>query len=153
MPASIMAIAAAGLFTRNIYKAYFNPCVSEVEEGQMARLAQLIVKEGALAFVIFLPSTYSIQLQLLDGVWIIQTLPAVGLGLCTRWFHPWGLLVGWAVGMGVGTWMAATNAFASSTVVLGGIAGYATLWALLANFAVVVALSLVFCAARRTVRL
>ena len=40
------------------------------------------------------------------GVWILQTLPAIVVGLYTRWFHRWALLIGWAVGMGYGTWLA-----------------------------------------------
>jgi len=31
-------------------------------------------------------------------------LPAVALGLYTRWFHRWGLIAGWAAGMAVGFW-------------------------------------------------
>jgi hypothetical protein len=37
----------------------------------------LIVKFGALVFILFVPTQYAIQLQLLGGIWIIQTLPAV----------------------------------------------------------------------------
>ena len=35
--------------------------------------------------------------------WILQTFPAIVFGLYTRWFHRWGLLAGWAVGMVYGT--------------------------------------------------
>jgi SSS family solute:Na+ symporter len=35
------------------------------------------VKFGALVFIIFVPLQYAIQLQLLGGIWIIQTLPSV----------------------------------------------------------------------------
>ena len=31
---------------------------------------------------------------LLGGVWISQTIPAVILGLYTRWFNPWALIAG-----------------------------------------------------------
>jgi len=34
------------------------------------------------------------DLRLLGGVWIIQTPPAVFLGLYTRWFHRSALLAG-----------------------------------------------------------
>jgi SSS family solute:Na+ symporter len=33
----------------------------------------------------------------------MQTFPAVVFSLFTRWFHRYGLLVGWAVGIGYGT--------------------------------------------------
>ncbi|HEY6745389.1 MAG TPA: sodium:solute symporter, partial [Mycobacteriales bacterium] len=39
----------------------------------------------------------------LGGIWILQTFPAIVLGLYTRWFHRYGLLAGWAVGMIYGT--------------------------------------------------
>ena len=61
---------------------------------------------GALVFILFVPTQYAIQLQLLGGIWIIQTLPAVMLGAYTRWFNSWALLVGWAVGTFAGTAMA-----------------------------------------------
>ena len=45
-------------------------------------------------------------------MWIIQTLPSVMLGLYTRFFNGWALLIGWACGFGLGTWMVAGNNFA-----------------------------------------
>jgi SSS family solute:Na+ symporter len=53
----------------------------------MAKWVSLIVKVGALVFILFVPTQYAIQLQLLGGIWIIQTLPAVMLGAYTRWFN------------------------------------------------------------------
>jgi SSS family solute:Na+ symporter len=47
--------------------------------------------------------TTAINLQLLGGIWILQTFPAVVAGLYTRWFDRWALLVGWAVGIVFGT--------------------------------------------------
>ena len=41
----------------------------------------------------------AIQLQLLGGIWICQTLPAVLIALYTRFFNPWGLLAGWIAGI------------------------------------------------------
>ncbi len=65
----------------------------------------LVVKFGALIFIVFLPTQFAIYLQLLGGILIIQTLPAVMLGVYTRWFNDWALLIGWAVGMATGTAM------------------------------------------------
>ena len=62
-----------------------------------------MVKLGALLFVLFVNSTYAIQLQLLGGIWIVQTFPAIVAGLYTRWFHRWALVIGWAVAMVFGT--------------------------------------------------
>jgi SSS family solute:Na+ symporter len=106
VPASIMSIAAANLFTRNIYKEYINANCTPAQESQMAKWASLVVKAGALVFIIWLPLQYSIYLQLLGGVWIIQTVPAVLFGLYTRKLHPWALWWGWAAGIAWGTWQA-----------------------------------------------
>ena len=77
-------------------------------------MVSLVVKLGALVFILALPQQYAIQLQLLGGVWIIQTLPAVMLGLYTRWLEPKALLLGWAAGIASGTWMAAALNFKGS---------------------------------------
>ena len=66
---------------------------------------------GALVFILFVPTQYAIQLQLLGGIWIIQTLPAVVLGAFTRGFDDWALPLGWAVGTVAGTAMAASVGF------------------------------------------
>jgi SSS family solute:Na+ symporter len=101
-----MSIAAANLFTRNVYKEYFRPNCSEREESQTAKITSFLLKFGALLFIIFVPTQNIISFQLLGGVWIIQTLPPVFLGLYTHWFNRWALLIGWAGGMISGTLMA-----------------------------------------------
>jgi SSS family solute:Na+ symporter len=106
VPAAIMSIAAANLYTRNIHREFINRSPTDRQEAQMAKWVSLIVKVGALAFILFVPTQFAIQLQLLGGIWIIQTLPAVMLGAYTRWFNPWALLIGWAVGTFAGTAMA-----------------------------------------------
>ncbi len=148
VPAAIMSIASANLFTRNVYKEYINPGCSDAQESQMAKVVSLIVKAGGLVFIIGFPQTYAIVLQLLGGIWIIQTLPAVMLGLYTRWLHPAALILGWLTGTAAGTWMAATLSFKSATYVL-HIAGlavpcYAAISALALNLLVSVALSALF---------
>ena len=106
VPAAIMSIAAANLYTRNIHREFINRNPTDKQEAQMAKWVSLIVKAGALAFILFVPTQYAIQLQLLGGIWIIQTLPTVMLGVYTRWFNPWALLLGWAAGTLAGTLMA-----------------------------------------------
>ena len=106
VPAAIMSIGAANLFTRNIYKPFINKNVTPAGEASTAKLVSLVVKVGALAFIITDQAKFAIDLQLLGGVWIIQTFPAVVLGLYRTKFNPWALLAGWAAGMSVGTWMA-----------------------------------------------
>jgi SSS family solute:Na+ symporter len=154
VPAAIMSIAASNLFTRNIYTRFFNRECKPTQETQIAKIVSLVVKIGALVFIIFLPLQYAIQLQLLGGIWISQTIPAVIVGLYTRWFNPWALLVGWAAGLIVGTWMAGTTGFQSATFPLQidslTVPGYAALYALALNFAVSVVLSLLFNQVRPT---
>ena len=69
---------------------------------------------GAVGFILFIPLTYAVQLQLLGGMWIIQTFPAIALSVFTRFFNGWALLAGWAVGIGTATWLAALNHFAGA---------------------------------------
>ncbi|MEV4625527.1 monocarboxylate uptake permease MctP [Micromonospora sp. NPDC049523] len=105
VPAAIMSIAAANLFTRNIYKEYLKRDASPAQEANVSKIASLVVKVGAVACIVFLDPQFSIDLQLIGGVIILQTLPAVALGLYTRWFHRGALIAGWAAGMGLGMWM------------------------------------------------
>ncbi|MDQ1674198.1 MAG: solute:Na+ symporter, family [Frankiaceae bacterium] len=105
VPAAIMSIAAANLFTRNIYKEYLRPQASTREEAQVSKIASLFVKVGALAAILGLDVQYALDLQLIGGVLILQVLPAVVFLLYSRWFHRWALLIGWAVGMAAGAWM------------------------------------------------
>ena len=94
VPAAIMSIAASNLWTRNTYREFIRPDCKALQESQMAKIVSLIIKFGALVFILGLPLQYAIQLQLLGGVWIIQTLPAVIGGLYTRWFHDRALVLG-----------------------------------------------------------
>ncbi|MGW1341159.1 monocarboxylate uptake permease MctP [Kribbella sp. NPDC002412] len=103
VPAAIMSIAAANLFTRNIYRDFLKPNASPAQEAKVSKLASLVVKLGALAFVLTLDKTLALNFQLLGGIWILQTFPAIVVGLYTRWFHRWALLAGWAVAMVYGT--------------------------------------------------
>jgi SSS family solute:Na+ symporter len=103
VPAAIMSIAAANLWTRNIYKAFINPAATPKQEATQSKLVSLVVKFGALAFVLGLGTQDAINFQLLGGVWILQTMPTLVFSLYTRWFHRWALLAGWAVGMVYGT--------------------------------------------------
>ncbi|MGH4026548.1 MAG: monocarboxylate uptake permease MctP [Pseudonocardiaceae bacterium] len=102
VPAAIMSIAAANLWTRNIYKAYLRRDADSEQEAKQSKLASLVVKFGAVALIVLIDPQYSIDLQLIGGVIILQTLPMVAVALYTRWFHIWGLVAGWLVGMGWG---------------------------------------------------
>ena len=103
VPAAIMSIAAANTFTRNIYKEWLRPDATNAEEAKVSKLASLGVKGFALVFVLTLDKQNAINFQLLGGIWILQTFPAIVFSLYTRWFHKWALLAGWAVSMVYGT--------------------------------------------------
>lgn len=92
----------------------------------------------------FLPIQFALDLQLLGGLWILQTFPALIFGLYTSWFRAEGLFAGWAVGFSCGTRLAFVNNFkplhtlpvGSSSVTL-----YSGLLALAANILVAILVS------------
>ncbi|WP_233508439.1 monocarboxylate uptake permease MctP [Spongiactinospora gelatinilytica] len=157
VPAAIMSIAAANLFTRNIYREYLRPDATDAQEAQVSKLVSLAVKVGAVLCILLLDLQFAIDLQLIGGVVILQTLPAVALGLYTRWLHPRALIAGWAAGMGAGLWMLYTIGnpatgkahFAGSAFPLSNLGletattVYAGLLALAVNLAVAVAGTLI----------
>jgi SSS family solute:Na+ symporter len=147
VPAAIMSIAAANLYTRNIHREFINKNPTDKQEAQIAKRVSLIVKVGALVFILFVPTEYAIQLQLLGGIWIIQTLPPVMLGAYTRWFNSWALLAGWAVGTCAGTAMAiATKLTTTFPLVIGGhtFPGYTAVYTVALNLVVAAVLTPVF---------
>ncbi len=148
VPAAIMAIACGNLFTRNIFREFIAPECSAALESRVAKIVSLCMKLCALCFVVELQSSYAIQLQLLGGIWVCQTVPAVLIGLYTRFFNPTALLLGWAAGMLSGTWMAAQLDFRASVYPLQlfgfTVPCYAALSALVLNLALSGALSLLF---------
>jgi SSS family solute:Na+ symporter len=105
VPSAMMSIAAANLFTRNIYKEYLRRDADDREQTLVSKITSLVVKVGALLFILFLQPQFSINLQLIGGVIILQTLPSVFVGLYTRWMHRAGLLAGWLAGMTTSVWM------------------------------------------------
>ncbi len=106
VPAAVMSIGAANTFTRNIWRPFVNQNMSGKEEAFIAKLLSLIVKVGALVVIIYLPTKFAIDLQLLGGIWMIQCFPAIVFGLFTRKFSGRGLIIGWLVGFVVGTYLA-----------------------------------------------
>ncbi|HQT84378.1 MAG: sodium:solute symporter [Acidiphilium sp. 37-64-53] len=114
VPAAIMAIASANIFTRDIWRQFINPRVTAGQESMVARLFSIVMIIGALAFIFALPLKYAIQLQLLGGIWMIQIFPAIVFSLFTRFYNGWALLVGWACGIGLATHYALLNHLAGS---------------------------------------
>ena len=150
VPAAIMSIAAANLFTRTIYKELLKPDATPAQETRVARVASLVMKIGALGFALELNKTFSINLQLLGGIWILQTFPAIVISLYTRWFHRSALIFGWAVGMAYGTVQAYRTSgggqahFGASAAPVFGHITYIGISALILNVAVAAVLTVIF---------
>jgi len=150
VPAAIMSIAAANLFTRTIYKELLKPDATPAQETRVARLASLLMKVGALGFALELNRTFSINLQLLGGIWVLQTFPAIVISLYTRWFHRAALIIGWAVAMVYGTVQAYRTPgggqahFGASAAPVFGHVTYIAIAALILNLAVSAVLTIVF---------
>jgi SSS family solute:Na+ symporter len=139
VPAAVMSIGAANLFTRNFWKAYVQPGVTPQGEAKVAKLVSLVVKVGALVIILVLPTKFALDLQLLGGVWILQTFPAVVFGLFFAWFRAPALLAGWAVGLATGTTLAFMDGVKPvHTFTVGGdhYAMYTGLFALIVNIVV-----------------
>jgi solute:Na+ symporter, SSS family len=156
VPAAIMSIAAANLYTRNIHCEFINRNPTPKQEAQLARWVSLIVKAGALVFILFVPTKFAIYLQLLGGIWMIQTLPALVIGAYTRWLNDWALLAGWAVGTYAGTAMAISQDLKPAYPLKLGdwnLPGYTAFYTLILNLGIAVVLTLALNAlsARRVV--
>ncbi|MEU5162820.1 sodium:solute symporter [Streptomyces sp. NPDC020875] len=149
VPAAVMSVAAATLFVRNVYVARIQPTATPKHQVRIARTVSLTAKAGAVAFVFGLRDQAAVNLQLLGGVWILQILPAVVLGLYARRPRPGPLLAGWAAGMAFGTLAVVREGFSSVIplpAILPGTGGappevYAGLAALVLNAAVTAAAS------------
>lgn len=146
VPAAVMSIGASNLFTRNFWKPYINPAIDDAGEQKVAKIVSLVVKVGALVFILFLPTKFALDLQLLGGAWILQTFPAVVFGLFLNWFRAPALLAGWAVGLTSGTWMVFSDGIKPVHTLMIGDASYTVYTGLLAlalNIAVAVVVQLV----------
>jgi solute:Na+ symporter, SSS family len=152
VPAAVMSIGSANLFTRNFWKAYVDPAVTPAGEAKVAKLTSLVVKVGALLVILFLPTQFALDLQLLGGLWILQTFPAVVFGLFTNWFRGPALLAGWAVGLVGGTAVTWTDSLKPLHTIVWGdtrLTLYVGVLALAANVLVVLVCNVLLRTARR----
>jgi len=151
VPAAVMSIGAANLFTRNIWKAWVNPEVTPAGEAQVAKITSMLVKVGALLAILLLPTQFALDLQLLGGLWILQTLPALVFGLYVSWFRAPALLAGWAAGFAGGSLLAWSDGLKPLHSLPFGdtpVAVYTGLLALAANIVVAVVVNLALPARR-----
>ncbi len=144
VPAAIMSVASGSLFASNVYVEYIDPTADAVQQAKVARVVSVVVKAGALVFALVLPTQDAITLQLLGGVWILQTLPAVVLGLFSRRPHRCAVLAGMLAGLVLGTALVARDGFIAVTVLSFGdldLALYSAVVALAANLLLVAVLT------------
>jgi SSS family solute:Na+ symporter len=113
------------------------PSTTGEAEARASKLASLFVKFGAVLFILAAPATSVVNFQLAGGVWILQTLPAVLMGLFLRRLDGRAVLAGWVVGTTWGTTMLIQAHFKESTHAFDGTRVYIGLAALAANLLVV----------------
>ncbi len=148
VPASIMAISQSNLLTRNIIKE-IKPNLTSKGEALVAKVGTIVFLFLALGFVFLFPLSYSVQLQLLGGILILQTLPSIFLGLITNKLNKYGLMAGLIVGIGYGLYlMEEANHFKTWTTTLITLPPFnfplfIGLIALVANLVVVLVISLI----------
>lgn len=143
VPASVMSIGAANLFSRNIYRRPDQNRGSQPGR-ELARSRWFAVAIGltAVGFILVVPNTYAINFQLAGGAWIIQTLPAVFLSLYIRRLHERSVLIGWAVGITLATYLLIRGGFKSTyTFTVGDmhVSAYIALVSIVVNCLVVAA--------------
>jgi SSS family solute:Na+ symporter len=97
VPAAVMSIAAANLFSRNVYTEFLRPAASPREQTRVSQIVSVCIKFIAAATVLILGIQFSVDTGAIVG---LQTLPAVGIGLFTRWPHRLALAVGLIAGVG-----------------------------------------------------
>lgn len=153
VPAAVMSIGAANLFTRNFWKVWVDPAVTPAGKAKVAKITSMLMKVGALVAILFMPTQFALDLQLLGGLWILQTLPSLVFGFYTRWFSAGPLLVGWAIGMIGGSWLAWSDGLKPLHGIdlgSGPVAIYTGLLALVLNVAVAFVVNLLLGQSART---
>ena len=99
VPAAVLAIGAANLWARSIYRHYLRRGATPEQETKQARTAAAVALLAGLLLAVVLDPAIAYDLQLAGGVLILQTLPAVLIPLYGRWLHVHGLVLGWFAGV------------------------------------------------------
>jgi SSS family solute:Na+ symporter len=122
---------------------YVQPQMSRAREATISKLASLAVKVGALLFILLVPATDVIYFQTAGGVWMINALPALMIALYVKRLNTLSMILGWAAGIGIGTWALVQEKFVTSLHDF-GVGGriYIGLAAIVVNLAVVLVGSL-----------
>ncbi|PMB76044.1 MAG: sodium:proton antiporter [Fervidicoccus fontis] len=115
IPASLQALSAANLITRNIYLQYINKQASERKQVLVGRISVFIMIVASLIFVLT-PAASGLIFYLLtmSYAWLLQTLPAIILSMYWHSLDKYSVAAGWAVGVTFTTYGLYTVKFASS---------------------------------------
>ncbi|MDA8088319.1 MAG: hypothetical protein M0Z75_16680 [Nitrospiraceae bacterium] len=84
IPASIMSIASANLFTRNIYKNLVNGDISDSKEKLISKVSVAVIILLAMYASLAMRPSFIITLQLMAGSWVVQLSPLVFVPLFTN---------------------------------------------------------------------
>jgi SSS family solute:Na+ symporter len=84
IPASIMSIASANLFTRNIYKNLINKNISDTTEKLISKISVAVIILLALFTSLAMSPSFIITLQLMAGSWVVQLFPLIFVPLFTN---------------------------------------------------------------------
>ena len=98
IPAAVMAIGAANLVTQNILP----PIKNQATMIRTTKLAAFLTKLGALLCILCLTTKFALNFQLLGCVVILQTFPAVIMGLMHLRLSKEAILSGWIIGSVIG---------------------------------------------------
>lgn len=134
VPAAIMILSAATLFTKNFFRPLFRPAMKDDDVARLARVMVVVITGIALYFAIY-SSTTLVGLLLLAYAGIAQFFPGVILGLYWKRVTSAGVSSGILAGVG----LAMILVFSKHDPFIGLNAGFA---ALCVNMAVTVVASL-----------
>jgi SSS family solute:Na+ symporter len=105
VPASLQALAAANLITRNIYLEFFNKTAPENKQVFIGRIFVVVMIFASLIFAIVPAASGSIfYLLTMSYAWLLQTLPAIIMSMYWKKLDKYSTGIGWAAGFAVVTW-------------------------------------------------
>jgi solute:Na+ symporter, SSS family len=133
VPAAILILTAATLFSKNIYRALFAPTMPDERLAWLARAMVVVLSLISLYFAVY-SSTTLVSLLLLGYAGVTQFFPGVLLGIFWHRVTAAGVFAGMLVGVTAVTFLVLTG----RDPLLGLNAGFL---ALCANFAVTVLVS------------
>jgi SSS family solute:Na+ symporter len=108
VPAAVLLLTAATLFTKNLYRPLFAPSLTDDQVATRARLVMLLVCLLALVFAIF-SSTTLVALLLMGYAGVTQFFPGVVLGLFWERVTRAGVFTGVVTGVGIVAFLVLTG--------------------------------------------